>query len=92
MTKPYRSRGRVVMELLATIQGEGPVGVTRLTTVVNLTHGRIQEHLADFETHGLISSQVDGERITWTTTQRGNQALEELRRVDRAMQDFGINL
>lgn len=92
MTKPYRSRGRVVMEILATIQTEGPVGVTRLTTVVNLTHGRIQEHLAEFEGNGLIQSIVDGERITWTTTTRGNQALEELRRIDRAMQDFGINL
>ncbi|MES2155216.1 MAG: winged helix-turn-helix domain-containing protein [bacterium] len=92
MTKPYRSRGRVVAEILATIQGEGPVGVTRLTTVVNLTHARVQEHLADFEAHGLIESQADGERITWTMTARGNQALEELRRIDRAMQDFGINL
>jgi predicted transcriptional regulator len=92
MAKPYRSRGRVVLELLATIQREGPVGVTRLTSVANLTHGRVQEHLAEFEGNGLAQRQADGDRATWTLTARGGLALEELRRVDRAMQDFGIHL
>jgi predicted transcriptional regulator len=92
MAKPYRSRGRVVLELLATIQREGPVGVTRLTSVANLTHGRVQEHLAEFEGNGLVQGQSSGDRAAWTLTQRGAQALEELRRVDRAMQDFGIHL
>ncbi len=91
MAKPYRSRSQVVHELLATIQSEGPVGVTRLTSVVNLTHGRIQEHLGAFEENGLVVC-AEGERSAWTLTPRGAQALEELRRVDRAMRDFGINL
>jgi predicted transcriptional regulator len=92
MAKAYRSRGRVVMEILATLQREGPVGVTRLTSVANLTHGRVQEHLAEFEGHGLVASQSDGDRSAWVLTPRGALALEELRRVDRAMQDFGIHL
>jgi hypothetical protein len=58
MTKAYRSRGRVVLEVLGTIAAEGPVGVTRLTTVANLTHGRIQEHLGTFEENGLIEAEV----------------------------------
>jgi predicted transcriptional regulator len=92
MAKEYRSRGKVAMELLATIQREGPIGITRLTSVVNLTHGRIQEHLGGFEENGLVECKSEGERASWTITPRGNQALEELRRVNRAMQDFGINL
>ncbi|HUR64594.1 MAG: hypothetical protein QOG31_480 [Thermoplasmata archaeon] len=92
MAKAYRSRGRVVMEILATLQREGPVGVTRLTSVANLTHGRVQEHLAEFEANGLVQGTSDGDRSAWTLTQRGALALEELRRVDRAMQDFGIHL
>jgi predicted transcriptional regulator len=91
MAKPYRSRGRVVLELLQTIESEGPVGVTRLTSVVNLTHGRIQEHLGGFEENGLVACS-EGDRAAWTITPRGKAALEELRRVDRAMQDFGIHL
>lgn len=92
MPKAYRSRGRVLMEILSTIQREGPVGVTRLTSVANLTHGRVQEHLAEFEGNGLVQAHADGDRATWTLTPRGAQALEELRRVDRAMKDFGIHL
>jgi hypothetical protein len=39
-----------------------------------------------------VQGQPGGDRAAWTLTQRGAQALEELRRVDRAMQDFGIHL
>lgn len=91
MAKAYRSRGRVVQELLACIQRDGPVGITRLTSAVNLTHGRIQEHLSAFEQNGLVETQAGGDRA-WTITPRGSHALEELRRIDRAMQDFGLNL
>ncbi|HUR24932.1 MAG TPA: winged helix-turn-helix domain-containing protein [Candidatus Thermoplasmatota archaeon] len=92
MTKEYRSRGQVVQQLLAAIQKEGPIGVTRLITIANLTHTRIQEHLSVFEAHGIIERQGDGERPQWILTIRGNEALEELRRIDRAMRDFGIDL
>lgn len=92
MTKPYRSRGRVVLEILSTVAGEGPVGITRLTTVVNLTHGRIQEHLGTFEENGLVEVTDASDRSHWRITERGRRALEEMRRIDRAMADFGINL
>lgn len=88
MPREYRTRGQVVHAILATVQREGPIGVTRLTTAVNLTHSRIQDHLASFDASGLISNEGDG----WRITPRGAQALEELRRVDRAMRDFGIGL
>lgn len=92
MTKPYRSRGRVVQQILATIEREGPVGVTRLTTVVNLTHGRIQEHLASFAANGLVEAHEDGDRAAWRLTPRGAEALAELQRIEKAMQDFGLHL
>ncbi|MHB8634395.1 MAG: winged helix-turn-helix domain-containing protein [Thermoplasmatota archaeon] len=91
MPKAYRSRGQVMAELLAVIQREGPVGVTRLTSAANLTHGRMQEQLARFQQSGLIEMQ-EGEKAGWVLTARGHQALEELRRIERAMQDFGIHL
>lgn len=92
MPKEYRSRAQVVHELLRAIQSRGPIGVTRLTAEVNLTHTRIQEHLATFESNGLIAAQAEGDRRAWVLTPRGHQALDELRRIDRAMADFGIGL
>ncbi|MHB8634348.1 MAG: DUF7346 family protein [Thermoplasmatota archaeon] len=91
MAKVYRSRGQRVVELLVAIQREGPVGVTRLTSAVNLTHGRMQEQLAKFRKSGLVEEK-DSDRPGWILTARGHQALEELRRIDRAMKDFGIHL
>ena len=41
----YRSRSRLAVDLLAAIKDEGPVGVTRLLLVANLTHGKLQEML-----------------------------------------------
>ena len=88
MPKPYRSKGRVVTEILGAIQREGPVGVTRLLTVANLTHGRIQEHLGSMAQNGLVEEQANG----YLLTQKGALALQELLRIDRAMRDFGIDL
>ena len=88
MPKPYRSKGRVVMDILAAVQREGPVGITRLLTVANLTHGRVLEHLGSLEANGLVANGGSG----WTITEKGSQALQELLRVDRAMRDFGIDL
>lgn len=92
MPKEYRSRARVLQEILADLQSAGPagVGITRLTADVNLTHQRIQEHLSGFEQNGLVEKEPG--TGAWRITAKGNQALEELRRIDRAMRDFGIGL
>ena len=88
MPKPYRSKGRVVTEVLGAIQREGPIGITRLITVANLTHGRMQEHLDTMLSNGLVADGGGG----FTLTEKGNLALQELLRIDRAMRDFGIDL
>ena len=92
MPKEYRSRAQVVQEILAVMQRDGPIGITRLTSAVNLTHGRIQDHLEAFQRNGLVEQANEGERAAFRLTTRGSQALEELRRIDRAMQDFGLHI
>lgn len=91
MKGPYRSRSRLVMDLLAAIQDEGPVGVTRLLLVANMTHGKLQELLESFEQRGWVTRR-EGERNTWSLTERGERALTDLRRVDAVMQDHGLGL
>lgn len=92
MTGAYRSRSRLVMDLLAAIADEGPVGVTRLLLVANLTHGRLQELLASFERDGWVVADRARERSRWTITGKGERVLAELRRVDAVMQDHGLGL
>lgn len=87
--KAPRSGNRLVMDLLAAIQDEGSVGVTRLLALANLTHARLQAMLADFQDHGW--AEADGQRM-WHITERGQRVLADLRRIDAAMQDHGLGL
>lgn len=91
MKGQYRSRSRLVMDLLAAIKAEGPVGVTRLLLVANMTHGKLQELLESFEGRGWVASN-GGERSQWELTEKGEKALGDLRRVDAVMQDHGLGL
>ena len=90
--KAYRSRSRLVMDLLAAIKAEGPVGVTRLLTVANLTHGKLQELLSAFEQDDWIGVERLQDRPQWTLTETGERVLDDLRRVDAVMQDHGLGL
>ncbi len=92
MAKPYRSKSRLVMDVLHAMAEEGPVGVTRLLFIANLTHGRLQEHLGHLEQEGWATAQEIEGRPHWSLTEQGHQVLAELRRVDQAMQDFGLAL
>ncbi len=91
MKGTYRSRSRLVLDLLAAIKEEGPVGVTRLLLIVNLTHGKLQELLESFEQRGWVG-RADGERNLLGLTEKGEHALDDLRRVDGVMQDHGLGL
>lgn len=92
MNGRYRSRSRLVMDLLGSIKEEGPVGVTRLLVAANLTHGKFQELLSSFEANGWVVAERAAERIQWSITEKGRRVLAELRRVDAAMQDYGLGL
>jgi predicted transcriptional regulator len=88
----YRSRSRLVMDLLSAIKKEGRVGVTRLLVVANLTHGKLQELLASFEENGWALADQEGEKLQWRLTEKGIRVLADLRRVDAVMQDHGLGL
>lgn len=92
MKGEYRSRGRLVMDLLGSIKDQGPVGVTRLLLAANLTHGKLHELLASFEGKGWVSAEREGDRAQWRITERGTRVHADLRRIDAAMQDHGLGL
>lgn len=92
MKGAYRSGNRLAMDLLGAIDASGPVGVTRLMTLANLTHGKLQEMLAAFEQQGWVEAGGRGERLEWILTAKGSRVLLDLRRVDAVMQDHGLGL
>lgn len=90
MAKPYRSRSRLVLDVLRAVQSEGQAQVTRLLQVANLTHPRLMEQLAPMVAKGwLAEAEADG-RKTWSLTPAGEAALRELRKMEDALLDLGL--
>lgn len=94
MAKPYRSRSRLVLDLLRAIRDEGEAYTTRLLLIANLTHSRLQGHVAELQARGWIEpgDGAGGERRAWRLTPEGRRVLEGLEKVEATMQDFGLRL
>ncbi|MGB0651568.1 MAG: winged helix-turn-helix domain-containing protein [Thermoplasmatota archaeon] len=96
MPKPYRSRSRIVLDILRAVRDEGDAQVTRLLLLSNLSHPRLKEHLDELTGKGWLAEADDAEgtdgRRSWRLTEEGRRMLAELDRIDQAMQDLGLGL
>ncbi|MHB8633378.1 MAG: winged helix-turn-helix domain-containing protein [Thermoplasmatota archaeon] len=93
MTKPYRSRSRLVLDIMRALR-ESPGGtqVTRLLAAANLTHPRLLEHLRELTAKGWIEEAGQEGRRAWRLTATGQGVAAELERMEVAMADFGLRL
>lgn len=92
MAKEYRSRNRILLDLLRAVKNEPGIGTTRLLFLANLSHERLQEYLGDALKRGWVAETLDADRRTYGLTGEGQKFLGELDRIDRFMQDFGMGL
>lgn len=92
MAKAYRSRSRLVLDVLRAIRDEGEAYTTRLLLIANLSHGRLQAHVAELQARGWVEEVVAPDRKGWRLTEEGRRALAGLEKVEAAMQDFGLRL
>lgn len=92
MAKPYRSRSRLVLDVMRAVRGEGQAQVTRLLMLSNLTHPRLLEHLEPLVAKGwLAESLTDGKR-SWSLTPAGHAAIAQLERMEESLMDLGLAL
>lgn len=92
MPKEYRSRNRILLDLLRAVKKEPGLGTTRLLFHANLSHDRLQEYLAEALGRRWIAESTQSDRRGYTLTSEGQRALGELDRIDRMMADFGLGL
>ncbi len=92
MAKEYRSRNRILLDLLRAVKTEPGIGTTRLLFLANLSHERLQEYLGDCLKRQWVAESVESERRTYRITEAGQKFLGELDRIERFMQDFGMAL
>lgn len=92
MAKEYRSRTRILFDILAAVRGEKQAAVTRLLFLANLSHDRLTAYLKELVDRGWLLEQEANNRRSWSLTEEGRRVLIELDRIHRFMDDFGLEL
>ena len=88
----YRSRPRLVLDVLRAVQIERQASVTRIMSVANISHPRLMEYLEELRGKGWLEETGDEGRRTWRLTDAGATALRRLVDIERSMDDFGLPL
>lgn len=86
----YRSQAGIVYDILETLYEEGMSLPTRLMYGARIPYDRLKELLAKLEESGLIEKEEIEGKTYYKLTKKGYEALEELRRVRRLLENIGI--
>ena len=92
MTKPYRSKTRLILDVLRAVRDEGEAQTNRVLLRANLSYQRLQGQIADLEAKGWIERLAQGDRKAWRLTTEGTRVLASLESVEDLMSDFGLPL
>ena len=84
--KPYRSRLRIIMDILEAICEEDGK-VTRIMLYANISHDRLMKYLQELSEKGLVEESEEGR---YKLTMKGFRFLEELRKAERLARAFGF--
>ena len=90
--KPYRSRLKIIADILKAIREEGEGRITKILLYANLSHGRLMKYLEELSGKGLIEEVEERGGKAYRLTERGYKFLEELERAERLAEAFGFKL
>lgn len=91
--KEYRSKTRIKIDILRVIRREGgKCGPTRILYGANLSHDRLVRYLNHLKELQLIEEMKENDKTFYTLTEKGREFLNELSRIERFAEAFGITL
>ncbi|RLI07741.1 hypothetical protein DRO32_03405 [Candidatus Bathyarchaeota archaeon] len=91
--KRYRSRLRIVADILAVLVEEGgSAGPTRILYGANLSHDRLVRYLREMEEKELIERRNDDGRTVYGITEKGKRLLDEVRKIEELLRAFGLEI
>lgn len=91
MAREYRSRSRILLDLLRAVKRDPGIGVSGLMSRVNVSSERLDGYLEEVVGRGLVQVRP-GARRAFELTDAGQRVLTELNRLERFMADFGMAL
>ena len=88
-----RSRLQIITEVLEALDHHGELHATELSLIVKLSYDRLKGVLEDLNEKGLTEvERLENERrsLVIRLTSEGRRLLEELRRLKRILEDYGL--
>jgi predicted transcriptional regulator len=92
--RAYRSKMRILADMMRTIQSEGEdgAGPTKILYSANLSHDRLTQYLDELIEKELIREvDASGNRV-YLLTEKGREFLREFVRIERFSEAFGIEI
>ena len=93
--RTYRSKMRILADMMRAIQGEGEngAGPTKILYTANLSHDRLTQYLEELaEKELIILTDLESNNRVYALTEKGREFLKEFVRVERISEAFGIEI
>lgn len=88
----YRSKARIFADILRAIAADRETKPTHILYKANLSYDRLTKYLGMLEANGLISKNSEGEKTSYSITDKGRYFLQEFRKVEDFTTAFGLRL
>jgi len=88
----YRSKGRIMADILRAIRRDGEAKITHILYKANLSYDRLVRYLDQLHESGLIEKIEEEERTFFKITPKGERFLSEFRRIEEFAEAFGIEI
>lgn len=91
-SRKYRSKGRIMADILKAIQDDGQARITHILYKANLSHDRLTAYLEKLEDSELIERILEGDTTLYAVTREGKNFLMEFRRMEEFAEAFGLDI
>jgi predicted transcriptional regulator len=89
MAKRKRDRLSTLFDILKALSEE-PQNPTKLATLVNMPYDRLKKILDELVEKGLLQYEDQGRVRIYGLSQEGLRVYEELKRIRKVLQDYGL--
>ncbi|MHA1924995.1 MAG: winged helix-turn-helix domain-containing protein [Candidatus Thorarchaeota archaeon] len=93
--RAYRSKMRILADMMRAIQSEGEdgAGPTKILYAANLSHDRLTQYLDELVEKELVIETGDGEsNRVYHLTEKGREFLREFVKMEKFSEAFGIEI
>jgi predicted transcriptional regulator len=88
----YRSKGRILADILKAVQEEEKAITTHILYKSNLSHDRLTKYLLNLEEGGLLKRSEEKDKTVYEITDKGKHFLHEFQRMEAFVNGFGLDI